>query len=217
MNKELTKLIMAALSSVDGFAATDHVREQIADALGGVQPDAAGYIESGSGNRLVRETDYNELHADLRKLRKRAQDAERERDELRSDAETGHNRFKSKLEAATAELEAMRPRWDALMARTRADWTERVKQLPEDKPELRAKFTLVEGDTKELTDEQVLENLARWDEYSALGILAPASPPAPGAPPPTQLRTGGPAQTKPGDVDVARAAFYNKPGAVLGG
>jgi hypothetical protein len=192
---------------------TDQQLAKLASELGGVQPTAVGLIEADSGKKVVDEEAYNQLHADLRKLRKRAQEAEQARDELQSqlgDTDQTHRGLADKLKATEALtgklLKQARERWDGL-----------AKVLP-DKPELRAKFALVDPNdekAKPLTDQQVLDNLDRFAEYAELGVLKypagtqtnqqQANQPRPGA--------GGPANGMEQGVDAAYGSFYAKPGA----
>jgi hypothetical protein len=200
---------------------TAEVREAMADALGSDSLKAAGLVELGSTQQVVEIVDHDGLHADARKLRERAKSAETERDRLKVALDTGDSENKALATRYKADLDKYQPLAEKLLKRAGEDWASRSASIPTETEkmsdadkakvkQLRAAFTFPEKD-KELNPDQILSNLAKLDEYTALGVFAESKPGAKPDPLPT-LRTkpnGGDAE-KPADMDTAFTDFYNR-------
>ena len=198
MSKKLIDQLTAALKKA-GVEIKDDVAEAISETLGSSSLKAAGLVELGSGDIVVKESNYNALSEDLRKEKEKRREATTERDRLKDTLDAGDSDNKKRADKLQERNNVLEPRAEKLMKRARGDWESRAKGLPEAKadakPEekarvekIRSRFAFAEKD-KELTDDQVLENLAKHDELVELGVFEakaptngkenPAAPPAP--------------------------------------
>jgi hypothetical protein len=223
MSKKLMEQVTAALKKAK-VELNDEAKDALSEALGSDSLTAAGLVELGSGKKLVEESEYNDLHADLRKTRKRAQDAEGDRDRLKSALDTGDSENKKLAVRYKADLDTIQPRAEKLLKRAREDWTSRAKNLPEAKADakddekarvekIRSRFVFAEKD-KELADDQVLDNLTKYDELSELGVFQVTKPGGNGGghqdPPPAPRGGGGNQNEQPVDNDKAAVDWYNR-------
>lgn len=222
MSKKLMELVAKALKKAN-VELKDDAKEALSDALGSEALKEAGFIELGSSQRVVEESEYNEVHADLRKEKAKRREIETDRDRLKSALDTGDSENKKLADRYKADLDATKPRAERLMARARADWESRAKLLPTEKADakddekaritkIRGRFTFAEKD-KPLGDDQLLENLAKYDELAELGVFAAPKPNGNGHDqPPPAIRGGGGGGQKdtPADPDQAALDWYAK-------
>lgn len=221
MSKKLMELVAKALKKAN-VELKDEVKSALAEDLGSDALKEAGLVELGSSQKLVEETEYNDLHADLRKTRKRAQDAESERDRIKGVLDTGDSENKRLAEGLKKDLDATKPLAEKLMKRAREDWLRKSALLPADKADakdeekkrvakIRERFSFADKD-KELLDEHVLSNLDKFDELSDLGVFEAPKPgtgrSAGGATAPPRTNPGTGVETPTGDVDDAYVDFY---------
>jgi hypothetical protein len=181
VSKKLMELVTKALKKAS-VELKDDAKEIISDALGSDALKEAGLIELGSTQRVVETTDYNELHADARKLRTRAQEAETERDRLKTALASGDSENKQLAARYKADLDKYQPLAERTIKRARVDWASKSAQLPAEKADakddekkrvtsIRSRFVFAEKD-KELDENQLLSNLEKFDELADLGVFA---------------------------------------------
>lgn len=145
------------------------------------------------GQVAVDESFYNSQRADLKKWKEKARTLEGELEEIKDATQSGESVLKRTVALQKQRIEELEPRYQALIKAQRDRWTREGEKIPE---KLRAKFKY--GDPKakdgngDLSDEELLANLARLDEYTELGLMgeAPKETPSltpgrtgPGAPP----------------------------------
>lgn len=212
MTSKVVELVMTAIkkAEIPGLEA-DGLKE-IQEAVGSVSLKSAGLVEVGEDETVVKQSKFDELHADRRTLRKRAQAAEEERDQLKEAAESGDSHHVKLAEQYKKTLDEQKPLVEKLLKQSRERWERNAKSLPEanEKDEkvttLRSKFHFPE-EGSELSDDQVLANLDKYAELKELGVIeakeagtnAPSNPTGGG---------GGPTAT---DEDKAWSDFYAKP------
>lgn len=223
MSKKLMERVTAALKKAK-VELSDEAREALSDVLGSDQLTAAGFVELGSGQQVVETSDYNELHKDVRLLRDRAQKAESKRDELKATLDAGDSDNKKRAEKLDVRNRVLEPLVERLMKRSRGTWAGYEKKLPAETAEMKddekAKVKAIRGrfafaaDGQELDDNQVLDNLHKYDELSELGLFGEASAPVPTPTPtpPPAPRGGGNGGPQPVDIDDAYKNAYANAG-----
>lgn len=181
MSKKLMEQVTKALKDA-GVELKAEVKDALSETLGSDALKAAGLVELGSGDVVVKESKYNELSEDLRKEKVKRRDTETERDTLRTTLDAGDSDNKKRADRLEERNRALEPLNDKLMKRARTTWKQASEKIPaeakadakDDEKKrvstIRGKFVFPEKD-KELDDTQVLANLDKYEELSELGVF----------------------------------------------
>lgn len=219
--KKLIERMTKALKDA-GVELNDGIRSAVADVLGADELKAAGLTEIGSGQKVVEESDFNELHADLRKMRTRAQNAETARDTLQKRLDSVDSDSKKRADEAQAELDKIKPVAELALKWARDDWSRKSSLIPVEKEgmkdsekarvaQLRKQFVFPD-EGKQLSDDQIFANLSKHAEYSAIGLFGdvPALPAKETKPTTTtpRLKPNGAGDEKPVTREEAWNSFY---------
>lgn len=145
------------------------------------------------GQVAVDEAFYNSQREDLKKWKTKARALESELAEIKDATESGQSVLKRTVAVQKQRIEELEPRYQALIKAQHDRWDREKEKIPE---KLRGKFKFADPKAKdgagELTDEELLGNLGRLDEYAELGLMGetPKETPSvtpgrtgPGAPP----------------------------------
>jgi hypothetical protein len=222
MSKKLMELVTKALKK-GGVELKDEAKSALEDALGSDSLKEAGLTELGSGQRVVEESEYNEVHADVRKLRQRAQSAEQERDRLKTNLDTGDSENKKLADRYKTRVDELEPLAAKFTKWARVEWESRAKLLPAEKADakddekarvakIRGRFVFPEKD-KALTESQVLENLDKFAELAELGVFEMPKVNGGGnggGPGPAPRGNPGAGNEQPVDPDKAATEWYAK-------
>jgi len=125
---------------------------------------------------------------DLKALKEKARKLETERDELKQVLESGTDTNKKKLEKLLTENERLKDLASAHLSEKKETWKQAAEKIPETMKRF-FKFPAKEGE--ELTDEEVLANVGKLQEYTDIGAIKLDGSPAPSPSAPRSGPGGG--------------------------
>lgn len=159
MTRKIIAQILKIIAKIEGVEIPEEARSRVEAELGDVELSADDVI--GPDQKIVKVDDWREVHADLKSWKEKARGFESERDDLRSAMDAGDSDNARKVEAYKNKLDKMEPVLNRLLERERSRWESIKDKIPEN---LRAKFAFPEKD-EELSNDELIENLAKVDEY----------------------------------------------------
>lgn len=132
------------------------------------------------------EEKNKELRTDLFTLRKKKNEAQEEADRLKKLVDTGESDLKRENQLLKTKLEKLEPLSQGLLEDVRKNFEAVSGNIPEDE-KIRAKFKWPEKEGDKLSDDDVLSNWRRYQEFRELGVpgfdgKAKETPTPPGAP-----------------------------------
>jgi ElaB/YqjD/DUF883 family membrane-anchored ribosome-binding protein len=195
MAKKTKDLVLSMLRKLLKGKVEGDDLEKVEEALEDIEfPDPGSAL--GEDEVAIPRTELRGLKDDLKGLRAKKNELQDQVQDLEDAQESGEKLSAKKAKNLQLELDTLRPTMDKLLKRERTRW-DAAKDKLEDK--VKGKFAIPEK-PEDLTDDQLLENTARLDEYVELGLVDLAVVPAPEDKtlPPTTPRIGaGPAGKKP--------------------
>jgi hypothetical protein len=193
MPKQATKSILAILKNAGHDLGDD--RDKVTEALEDLELSPEEFL--GSDQIILTKAEHiepqRELREDLNKYKKRMKDAEAEAKELRDAMDSGDSDNVRKAKQYKTKLDELEPLVDRLLTAEKTRWEASAKSVPE---EIRDKFKWPEKNA-ELSDQDLLHNVAKFEEYVSIGAIDPTKtvngdvdkPPDEG--PPSAPRIGG--------------------------
>ncbi len=166
MASEAVNRILKTLRKI-GVEFTDEIEAEAKDKLDELVELAPADSVLADGEMAVKREEYREIKDDLTKLRSRAKDAEKERDDLKRLLDSGESRLAKENALLQKKLNDVEPIHNQLLEQQRKRWEQIAESIPES---AQTKFTFPQGDGETLADKEVIANLARYDEYKELGV-----------------------------------------------
>lgn len=184
MPRKSTKTILAALKRA-GVKIESDDQDKVQEMLEDLELTAEEFL--GPDQIILSKDEHRELKDDLTTLRKRMKTAEKEATDLREAMDTGDSDNKRKAETYKGKLDELEPKLDKLLETMKKTWKASADKIPE---AVAKEFHVPEKD-KELTTDQMLQNVEKFEEYVRIGLIdgeKPVEDPAPG--PRDQPRVG---------------------------
>jgi len=215
MPKLTAKTIIAILKDHDVEIDKKHlddIQEEISDQITAAFDDQA----VGDDEMIIKNDKYQGIKDDLTKVRKRMHTAEERVEELEAADAAGQSSLKTENKKLIEKIERLEPLQGKLLKRERARF-EKIAPGVSEAIQKKLHWNAPEGDDPtdedvvkalgKLTDDQVLENLARISEWADLGVEGVGIE-APGKdddgdkePPPNLSKSGGKFQKGQGSLD----------------
>jgi len=181
---EVHELILQVLSEA-GIQMDESQKKAVIDAAADV-PLAIGDRILQPGQIAVDESWHKSRGEDLKKWKERAREAEAGLKQIQDDLNSGTSTEKRIIEDLKKKIDRLEPQNKMLMDAARDRWKAALEAIPD---RLKGKFKIPGEDEDGLSDEDLLRNLSKYDEYADLGLFSqgnedPPEDPIPDDPPP---------------------------------
>lgn len=171
MPKQSTKTILAALKKAGLDLGDD--RDAVTEALEDIELSAEEFLERDQ--MIIAKDERRKLQDDIREATTKAKEAEKVATELREMVDTGDSDNARKAETYKKKLDAIEPMVEKFIEKTAKSWEAAQAKIPEN---LRAEFLAPEKD-KKLSNDDMLANADKFDDFVRLGLIDPAAEPDP--------------------------------------
>lgn len=195
MPKKTTKAILALVKKAGISIESDELDKLTTELEDNLELSAEEFL--GTDQVILSTDDHRELKDDLTKLRTRMKTAEQEAKDLREAMDSGDSDNVRKAAQYKKKLDELEPVLEKLLTTQKDLWATAETRIPN---EVKDQFKFAEKDkagavTKELTTDELIHNITKFEEYTTIGVIKGEGEPAPkpGDPPkpPTTPKVGG--------------------------
>lgn len=163
MPRKATKAILATLKQA-GIDLGDNL-DKVTEALEVIELPAEEFLSSDQV--VLTKIEWREVKDDLIEKNKSNKTLKKEADDLREAMDAGDSDNVRKATSYKKKLDELEPIVAKLMDSQKDTWAAAAKTIPK---ELKTEFTFAE-EGKELSTEQLLSNVKKFEEYKRIGAL----------------------------------------------